>query len=44
MPMIHAPIGRMTKPIAKTAAALSNCAVWLLAGKKCGAKYRVKAE
>jgi hypothetical protein len=36
--MIHAPIGRMTKPTANTAAVLSNCAVGSPFGKKCGAK------
>ncbi|MFO0615630.1 MAG: hypothetical protein U0414_23755 [Polyangiaceae bacterium] len=38
MPISHAPIGRMTKPTAKTAAALRSSAVASFAGKKTGAK------
>jgi hypothetical protein len=36
--MTQAPIGRMTKPTAKTAAVDINCAVWSPLGKKLGAK------
>ena len=37
-PKYQAPIGRMRKPIAKTRAALINCAVASAFGKKTGAK------
>ena len=38
------PKGDPTAQLLNTAAALSNCAVRSVLGKKCGAKYRVKAE
>jgi hypothetical protein len=38
MPNSQAPMGRITKPTANTAALDSNCAVWSPLGKKLGAK------
>ena len=43
MPMTQAPIGRIKKPKANTAAACNNLTVSSPSGKKRGAKYKVKA-
>mgnify|MGYP003620211339 CR=1 FL=1 len=43
MPITHAPIGRIKKPKAKTAAACNNLTVLSPSGKNRGAKYKVNA-